>query len=251
MPTYIPRKGDYVAATFDPQSGHEQKGRRPALVISNDLFNRHTGLAIVCPITNIRRDYPFHVAIADSNSVTGVVMVDQVKSICKTCGRPPLYIRNIQKALKLPVSDKAAGCSISYVQFLKKVVALRALNVPMDTIASLLDKEKALLRVLKIDALGNYETWYLDQCGVRGNREGRLLLTGYDVGFPLSQAAIQTHLDFGQRDQELFAGKDMGEDARRAMEAYARAANEIRSRVRREQPVLKYALQWAREYCGD
>ena len=41
MPTYIPRKGDYIAVTFDPQSGHEQKGRRPALVVSNDLFNRH------------------------------------------------------------------------------------------------------------------------------------------------------------------------------------------------------------------
>jgi mRNA interferase MazF len=81
VPAYIPRKGDYIAATFDPQSGHEQKGRRPALVISNDLFNRHTGLAIVCPITNTRRDYPFHVAIAGSESVTGVVMVDQVKSI--------------------------------------------------------------------------------------------------------------------------------------------------------------------------
>ena len=81
VPTYNPRKGDYVAATFDPQSGHEQKGRRPALVISNDLFNRHTGLAIVCPITNTRRAYPFHVAIMGSESVTGVVMVDQVKSI--------------------------------------------------------------------------------------------------------------------------------------------------------------------------
>ena len=81
MPSYIPRKGDYVAVSFDPQSGHEQKGRRPALVISNDLFNRHTGLAIVCPITNARRDYPFHVAITGSESVTGVVMVDQVKSV--------------------------------------------------------------------------------------------------------------------------------------------------------------------------
>ena len=81
MPAYSPRKGDYVAATFDPQSGHEQKGRRPALVISNDLFNRHTGLAIVCPITNTRRDYPFHVTITGNDSVTGVVMVDQVKSI--------------------------------------------------------------------------------------------------------------------------------------------------------------------------
>jgi len=81
MPAYIPRKGDYVALAFDPQSGHEQKGRRPALVVSNDLFNRHTGLAIVCPITNTRRDYPFHVAIPDQTDVTGVVMVEQVKSI--------------------------------------------------------------------------------------------------------------------------------------------------------------------------
>lgn len=81
MPAYIPRKGDYVTVSFDPQSGHEQKGRRPALVVSNDLFNRHTGLAIVCPITNTRRDYPFHVQITGDPRITGVVMVDQVKSI--------------------------------------------------------------------------------------------------------------------------------------------------------------------------
>lgn len=81
MAAYVPRKGDYVALTFDPQSGHEQSGRRPALVVSNDLFNEHTGLCIVCPITNTRRDYPFHVAIPDGDQVTGVVMVEQVKSI--------------------------------------------------------------------------------------------------------------------------------------------------------------------------
>ncbi len=81
MQPYVPRKGDYVAVTFDPQSGHEQKGRRPALVISNDLFNRHTGLAIVCPITNTNRNYPFHVPITGSDILTGVIMVDQVKSV--------------------------------------------------------------------------------------------------------------------------------------------------------------------------
>lgn len=81
MPAYIPRKGDYVALSFDPQSGHEQKGRRPALVVSNDLFNKHTGLAIVCPVTNTRREHPFHVGIAGEEKVTGVVMVEQVKSI--------------------------------------------------------------------------------------------------------------------------------------------------------------------------
>ena len=55
------------------------KGR--ALVVSNTLFNQHTGLAIVCPITNTKRDFPFHVAIASSKTLTGYVMVEQVKSI--------------------------------------------------------------------------------------------------------------------------------------------------------------------------
>ncbi len=81
MAEYIPRKGDLVALTFDPQSGHEQKGRRPALVVSNDLFNRHTGMAIVCPITNTIRNFPFHVPLPYNTQLTGVVMVEQVKSI--------------------------------------------------------------------------------------------------------------------------------------------------------------------------
>lgn len=81
MATYIPQKGDFVALTFDPQSGHEQRGRRPALVVSNDLFNKHTGLCIACPVTNTNRNYPFHVAIPEGHKVTGVVMVEQVKSI--------------------------------------------------------------------------------------------------------------------------------------------------------------------------
>jgi mRNA interferase MazF len=81
MAEYVPRKGDFIAVTFDPQSGHEQRGRRPALVVSNDLFNKHTGLVIVCPVTNTHRDYPFHVAIPANEDVTGFVMVEQVKSI--------------------------------------------------------------------------------------------------------------------------------------------------------------------------
>jgi mRNA interferase MazF len=81
MADYVPRKGELIALTFDPQSGHEQRGRRPALVVSNDLFNKHTGLCIACPITNTRRDYPFHVAVTPGTGVTGYVMVEQVKSI--------------------------------------------------------------------------------------------------------------------------------------------------------------------------
>lgn len=81
MAAYVPAKGDLIAVSFDPRAGHEQRGRRPALVISKDLFNRRTGLAIVCPITNTRRDVPFHVPVPTESSLTGFVMVEQVKAI--------------------------------------------------------------------------------------------------------------------------------------------------------------------------
>ena len=81
MSIYIPEKGDFIVVTFDPQSGHEQKGRRPALVISNSVFNKATGLTIVCPITNTNRNIPFHVSVSEKSSLTGFVMVEQVKSI--------------------------------------------------------------------------------------------------------------------------------------------------------------------------
>ena len=81
MHPYVPQKGDFIAVTFDPQSGHEQRGRRPALVVSKTLFNEHTGLAIVCPVTRTERRFPFHVAVADNPKLTGFVMVEQVKSI--------------------------------------------------------------------------------------------------------------------------------------------------------------------------
>jgi mRNA interferase MazF len=81
MKPYVPKKGDFVSVTFDPQSGHEQRGRRPALVLSNTLFNEHTGLAIVCPLTNTDRGFPFHGPVINDPDVTGFVMVEQVKSI--------------------------------------------------------------------------------------------------------------------------------------------------------------------------
>lgn len=105
MAAYVPRQGDFIAVAFDPRSGHEQSGRRPALVISHDLFNQHTGLAIVCPITNTRRDYPFHVAIPAGGEVTGFVMVEQVRSIdyrarrAKRIGKAPDEV--LQEALSL------------------------------------------------------------------------------------------------------------------------------------------------------
>jgi mRNA interferase MazF len=81
MAIYVPRQGDLVTLDFDPQSGHEQRGRRPALVISKDAFNKATGMAMCCPITNTDRKVPFHVAVAGRSSLTGFVMCEQVKSL--------------------------------------------------------------------------------------------------------------------------------------------------------------------------
>jgi len=77
---YIPEQGDIVALSFDPQSGHEQKGRRPAMIVSNKVFNEHLGLAFACPITNTKRDFPFHIQI-ESENITGYIMAEQMKSI--------------------------------------------------------------------------------------------------------------------------------------------------------------------------
>ena len=93
MARYVPKKGDFVILTFDSQAGREQRGRRPALVVSNTLFNRHTGLAMVCPITNTFRDIPFHVAVPDESSLTGYIMVEQIKSV--DCGsRNARFVEN-------------------------------------------------------------------------------------------------------------------------------------------------------------
>ncbi len=81
MKKYVPSRGDLIALSFDSQSGHEQKGRRPALVVSNTLFNQKAGLVIACPITHTDRKYPFHVKIPEASTLNGFVMADQVKSV--------------------------------------------------------------------------------------------------------------------------------------------------------------------------
>ena len=78
---YVPERGDAVWITLDPQAGHEQAGRRPALVLSPSAYNGRVGLALFCPITNQAKGYPFEVPIPAGSAVTGVVGADQVKSL--------------------------------------------------------------------------------------------------------------------------------------------------------------------------
>src|SRR5687767_16037745 len=78
---YIPDSGDIVWITFNPQAGHEQAGRRPALVLSPASYNGKVGLAILCPITSQVKGYPFEVATPARSRVCGVILADQVKSL--------------------------------------------------------------------------------------------------------------------------------------------------------------------------
>jgi len=76
-----PDRGDLVWLQFTPQAGHEQAGRRPALVISPRAYNEKVGLALFCPITNQVKGYPFEVALPPGLPITGVVLSDQIKSL--------------------------------------------------------------------------------------------------------------------------------------------------------------------------
>ncbi len=78
---YTPGRGDVVWITLNPQAGHEQAGRRPAVVLSPGAYNGKVGLALLCPITNQVKGYPFEVLIPEGLAVSGAVLADQVKSL--------------------------------------------------------------------------------------------------------------------------------------------------------------------------
>ena len=77
---YVPARGDIVWLNFDPQKGHEQKGHRPALVLSPVEYNEKIGLMLCCPMTSQIKGYPFEVLV-DGNPGNGAILVDQVKSM--------------------------------------------------------------------------------------------------------------------------------------------------------------------------
>ncbi len=78
---HAPDRGEVIWLDFDPQAGHEQAGRRPALVLSPAAYNRPSGLALLCPITSKPKGYPYEVAIPAGLPVAGVVLADQVKNL--------------------------------------------------------------------------------------------------------------------------------------------------------------------------
>ena len=79
--SYVPNRGDVVWISLNPQAGHEQAGRRPAVVVSPPAYNRKVGLALLCPVTSQIKGYPFEVIIPQGLKLNGAVLSDQVKSL--------------------------------------------------------------------------------------------------------------------------------------------------------------------------
>ena len=90
---YVPKRGDVVWLHFDPQAGHEQAGRRPAVVLSPETYNQKTSLALFCPVTKRNKGYPFETPLPPASPVSGVALCDQIKDTetgdlrCRTSSR--------------------------------------------------------------------------------------------------------------------------------------------------------------------
>ena len=162
--------------------------------------------------------------------------------MAKALNRSPLYLGGLQKRFELPVL-KGAGYTEAYGAFLRAIIALRTLGIAEETLLRLWKIECALLRLLHVDSAGS-PTWFLDACGPTIHRKRRLLLSNYDLGVDVPAKAVQLGLDFADQRKELFAGKEMGEDALRLLNTYLDLYGRIRADVRSELPHVRKAVRW-------
>ena len=81
MTDYIPRKGDIIKMDFNPTAGHEQSGKRPALIISNESYYKRTKLIMVCPISNTANEFPMHIKLDDRTKTTGSILTQHVRTV--------------------------------------------------------------------------------------------------------------------------------------------------------------------------
>ena len=95
--SYVPDRGDIVWLNFTPQAGHEQRGKRPALILSPKIYNEKTSLCIALPITSKIKGYPFEITLPKNLPVEGVILSDQVKSL-------DFSVRDISFICKVPSS---------------------------------------------------------------------------------------------------------------------------------------------------
>jgi hypothetical protein len=158
--------------------------------------------------------------------------------------RSTVYIAGLQKRFELPVFSGAAY-SPAYLALLRSVTALRSFDVAEETLRELWQLEKKLLQLLHVDTTGS-PTWFLDSCGQTTEMKRRLLLTNHDLGVEIHTRMLQPDLNFAVNAPELFAGREMGEDALRLLGEYIKLRDHICDEVQAEMPKVREALEWAK-----
>ena len=105
------KQGDIIIIDFNPQAGHEQMGRRPALVVSNNSFNRYSKMYMVCPITHTDKKHAFHIPLDDRTNTSGVILCDQARIL-------DIHARKYEYVEHLPqeILDRAKNLLISFIE---------------------------------------------------------------------------------------------------------------------------------------
>ena len=165
--------------------------------------------------------------------------------LARALNRSPVYLRGLQTRFALTVLEGAAHPD-AYLAFLRTIVVLRTFGVSEDALLRLWHLETKLLTLLHVDSTGS-PTWFLDACGQTTHRKRRLLLTNHDLGVAIPARMLQLGLNFGDALPELFAGREMGEDALRVLEQYLTALASLRRDVDEELPHVRAALSFARK----
>ncbi|MEI6376982.1 MAG: hypothetical protein WCO97_07285 [bacterium] len=168
----------------------------------------------------------------------------RMKEIAEKLGRPVVWIAGVQKRFGLPVLE---SYSEGYESFLRKVIHLRVLGVSEESLREFWAVERKLIEVLHLDPQSS-PTWIVDACAFPSDPDRRLLLSNIDLGFPLPAADLQIGLDFSISSQDLFAGKDMGEDALKLLQDYRTRFAAIRLSVGSESKILRDALKWGQGF---
>ena len=160
--------------------------------------------------------------------------------------RAQLYLRDVLKRFEVPLA-KDDRYSDATLAFLRTVIFLRTLNISEERLRELWHLEKKLLQLLHVDSAGS-PMWFLDSWCQTGHPRRRLLLSNYDLEFPLPVRGVQLGLNFAEKLPELFAGREMGEDAIRVLGETLKLHHAICADVAAERPLAIAANRWARRF---
>jgi len=166
-----------------------------------------------------------------------------IQIMAEGLGRPVVWIAGVQKRFGLPVLGSYPE---GYESFLRKIVHLRVLGVSEEALREFWAIERKLIEVLHLDTQSS-PTWMVDACAYPSDPDRRLLLSNIDLGFPLPATDLQIGLNFAAASPELFAGRDMGEDALRLISDYRTRLTGIFLSVASESRILRDALKWGKE----